>query len=475
MRVLQIAMNDDSFGGAFGLVLLQGNIQKLNKLCKGGGTQGSLENERQSFFKIKKRNESELFESEQGKQVKNTQIITLFNRAFLYRKSFFSATQSMKGQSVMHRKKTGVFLVLNLSLLLIFFSTFWPSSCLAIENSECMECHGDDSLARESSEGMREDIYLDYNRFKLSVHNINGITCVDCHSDIEKLNDDDDVPHPVSLAAVRCEGCHDAEGAAYLNSVHKKASGKGITIPCYACHGYHFVSYLEANSVFERENGFCLKCHNPSNFHDWLPQKEAHFAFVECTVCHSPDAPRHIALRFYDLVRDKFISGAEFLDALNTDYAGFLPMIDKNKDGQINLDEFENMILLMRQKDVRGTFHGEVVVDLVPSVHHVNRGNANRECEQCHNPTSPFFREVYISLNKDDGNREHIKVERKVLESYYVNHFYALGGTRVRLLDKIGLAIAVGGVGVVFGHLTVRILTIPIRRRRKEKEKKHSA
>ena len=107
---------------------------------------------------------------------------------------------------------------------------------------------------------------------------------------------------------------------------------------------------------------------------------------------------------------------------------------------------------------------------MVPSVHHVNRGQANRECEQCHNPESAFFSEVYICLNKDDGTREHHRVDRRVLESYYVNHFYAVSGTRVRLLDKIGLALIMGGLSVVTGHLFVRIATAPARRRKKKKD-----
>jgi len=138
------------------------------------------------------------------------------------------------------------------------------------------------------------------------------------------------------------------------------------------------------------------------------------------------------------------------------------------------LDELEDLVLLLRQKDIRGTFHGELVVEMVPSVHHVNRGEANRECEKCHNPDSPFFSEVYICLNKPDGTREHHKVERRVLESYYVSHFYAIGGTRVRNLDKIGLVLIVGGLSVVAGHLFVRVATAPARRRRKEKKDESS-
>jgi hypothetical protein len=87
-------------------------------------------------------------------------------------------------------------------------------------------------------------------------------------------------------------------------------------------------------------------------------------------------------------------------------------------------------------------------------------------------PTSPFFEDVRISFNRENGTTEHFMVERDVLSTYYVNHFYALGGTRVRILDKIGLAMVAAGAGVVVCHLTARIVTAPARRRRKEKESK---
>lgn len=355
------------------------------------------------------------------------------------------------------------------SLFLLFF--LWSTPAWSIDNSECLDCHGDTSLTRKQSEGMKEGLYVNNNLFLRSVHNVNGISCVDCHSDIDKLDMDKDVPHPTSLAAVQCDNCHENEATAYQNSVHKKAGGKGINIPCYACHGYHYVSDLEAESVLERENGFCLKCHNPNKFHSWLPQMDTHFNYVECTVCHAEKVPLFINLRFWDFSKKQFYSTNDFMKALKIDYNGFMPLVDKNNDKKINEKEFEGLIFKLRENGVFGTFHGELVVDLVPIVHHVNRGKANRECEQCHNPKSPFFEKVVFSINKDDGTSEHHEVAREVLSTYYVNHFYAIGGTRVRLLDKIGVAIIVGGISVVLCHMLVRIATIQTRKRRKLKEK----
>ena len=189
-----------------------------------------------------------------------------------------------------------------ITILLLPISKSW-----ALDNSECFDCHSDEALERVESEGMKVGIFVNSENFNNSVHNINEIACIDCHTDITELNYDEEVPHSAKLAPVNCGNCHDEETEAYENSVHRKAGGKGIQIPCYACHDYHYVRPLEGYTVIERENEFCLKCHDPNTFHDWLPQKETHFDLVECAVCHAPDAPRHIHLRFYDLKKNNYL------------------------------------------------------------------------------------------------------------------------------------------------------------------------
>ncbi len=347
-----------------------------------------------------------------------------------------------------------------LSLVAVFSSLcfFWSSGAVALENQECMECHGDAELERSESEGMREQLFLDLEKFKYSVHNVNGIGCSDCHADIESLDYERAPPHATATEAVRCCDCHEIEAEEYKDSVHYKAGRKGVMIPCYACHGYHYVTRLEGNTVYERENHFCLKCHDPYKFHTWLPQPETHFSHVECTVCHAPDSPRYIHLRFYDLVRKEFLDSSDKLKAFNTDEEGFFPLLDQDQDGILSVGEFEDMVLLLRQRDYYVTFRGELLSELKPVIHHVNRGQAKRACETCHRPTSPFFDTVNIVLERDDGTLLRQPVERRVLETYYVNHFYAIGGTRIRLLDRMGIMLPVGGMIVVAVHLGARLL-----------------
>ena len=349
----------------------------------------------------------------------------------------------------------------------------------SIENSECFACHSDESLTRSATEGMNhsrmsEQLFIDETRFNHSVHHNNGIGCVDCHTDITKLDYNQEVPHKKQLDLVNCTMCHEESSNAFKDSVHMKIRGKGITMNCNACHGYHYVTRQESLSVADRTNNGCAKCHNPYQSHDWLPQKNEHFSFVECVVCHVPDAPRHIRLSFFDLMTNKFYSSQEILKILGISESEFRLLLDTDKDEIINVTEFENLELILRQKNVHAIFHAELVAEMHPSVHKINRGQAERDCKTCHSANSPYFDAVTLVLTKDDGSSDHFQVDRAVLESFSLRHFYALGGTRMKLLDKIGFLLLAGGFSVVLGHLAVRIATIPLRRKNEYEAKQSS-
>ena len=128
------------------------------------------------------------------------------------------------------------------------------------------------------------------------------------------------------------------------------------------------------------------------------------------------------------------------------------------------MDEFEDLILILKQKHIHTEVHAELVVELAPIVHNVIKSNAVDECEKCHSTDSPLFDAVTIVLKREDGSAEHYQVEREVLNSFSMSHFSALGGTRVKFLDKIGLAIVLGGIGIAGAHLLIRLVTVPIRR-----------
>lgn len=346
------------------------------------------------------------------------------------------------------------------SILLFSYASF----CYAVPNEECMQCHAGLFSSTDERNADKRTVYINADRFEHSAHNLNGITCVDCHAAIRQLDYRQPIPHAKPMTPVSCATCHPAEEEAFQDSIHSKARGKGFIMHCHACHDQHYATRKGSSPAGEKHNAMCLRCHNPYRTHDWLPQKDAHFSLVECSACHAPGVAHQIHLTFFDLLSNQFLTSKEVIDLLHVDYAGFLPLVDTDRNGVINSDELDTLVLMLRQRGVHIAFHAELVAQPEPAVHQINSRPPERSCEKCHSAISPFFNDVSIVLPRDDGSVDHYEVDRLVLESYHLR-LYAMAGTRIRALDKLGIALLAGAVLVVVCHLTARIATIPTRRR----------
>ena len=366
-------------------------------------------------------------------------------------------------------------MTLCLSVCIFATCTFSPSQLSAVENSGCLKCHSDQSPTKGSTDNMlqmeltKSSIQIDEEAFNHSVHNMNKIRCVDCHV-MDKPYWREGFPHASPLQPVHCSRCHKEAAAEFEESVHAAMRTKGITMKCYACHGYHNVKRLASASVPERMDFICLKCHNPDQSHDWLPSKKAHFDNVDCVVCHSPGAPRHTHLKFYDLATSTYFQTDSLMKKIGVKSEGFMATVDTNKDGRINQSEFDDLMLRLKLKNIRTVIHAELVAAIESSAHRIINEGAQKDCGKCHSSNSSYFKDVNIVFSDPDGGIVHHRVDRAVLESYYVSHFYLLGGTRIKFLDKIGLVIVGCGACIVLVHLSFRILTTPWRRENKIKK-----
>ncbi|MCP4379336.1 MAG: hypothetical protein GY794_24595, partial [bacterium] len=148
-----------------------------------------------------------------------------------------------------HKLKLAVVAVCVCALLVGF-----ASPALGIEDEQCLKCHGDRSLKRKFSDGMKKCIFLDRKKFKASVHGDCAVACTDCHADIKKLDlsaGGKKVPHATDLAPVKCIDCHSDQHDTFARSVHYKIRQKGISLSCHSCHKYHQVKYISGFSVPE--------------------------------------------------------------------------------------------------------------------------------------------------------------------------------------------------------------------------------
>jgi thiosulfate reductase cytochrome b subunit len=346
------------------------------------------------------------------------------------------------------------------------------SPALGIKDEQCLKCHGDRSLKRKFSDGMKNCLFLDRKKFNLSVHGDCAVMCTDCHADIKKLDlsaGGKKVPHGTELAPVKCLDCHSDQHDAFARSTHYKIRQKGISLSCYSCHKYHQVKYISGFSVPERKNAFCVKCHEPEKSHKWLPHKKRHFSRVDCSACHAPKAGRYVNLRIFDKTRNAFPTAEEILASLKTKDDKFMALVDLDKDKKIAAAEFENMFKIMRDNNVSAVLHAEILSELDPTVHEINADNAVRDCANCHKPSAAYHKHVSLSLVWDDNSADRHAVSGDVLRSFLLPDFYAMSATRTRVVDRYGVLLILVTVSAIFLHFLVRLVTV-IRRRQKQRE-----
>ena len=100
----------------------------------------------------------------------------------------------------------------------------------AMDNSECLECHGEDDLTA-SRDGHEVSLFVNQEVYALSVHGDNGIACNECHGDVTDAHPDDQP----QLEKVDCSGCHE-QAEAIAASIHGDQ-----TALCQDCHGTHAI------------------------------------------------------------------------------------------------------------------------------------------------------------------------------------------------------------------------------------------
>jgi hypothetical protein len=106
---------------------------------------------------------------------------------------------------------------------------------------------------------------------------------------------------------------------------------------------------------------------------------------------------------------------------------------------------------------------GRLEVQTGPDAHRLtDKSKAISDCATCHQKGSAAFQNVTISVAGPDGRRIREQASAGVLTSAIstgsVGGFYAIGATRVGLLDLLLVLGFLGGFGFWVGHLTIRWL-----------------
>ena len=307
-------------------------------------------------------------------------------------------------------------------------------------NKVCQTCH--EAIFKLYEGSIHATIFREGNTY--------APVCTDCHS-----------PHAVMAKAAYdaksgapCSNCHSPIFDAYSSSVHGKAG-----LDCSNCHRAHDVNPATTGDQLKNT---CLGCHPDAlaAHKTWLPNAGRHFDAVSCPACHSPNAKRKVDLRLYDNVAQQrvaekagvpqFESRARLADAKG---AGLDAMALQSLLRGFNAEG----------TDSKTTLRGRLEVSTGVEAHQLVRStDAVRDCAKCHQQGADPFQSVTVSIVDPDGRTVRYGAKPEVLNSAIsinaVSGFYAIGGTRIKLLDWL-LALAVlGGIGAPLGHLTLNWL-----------------
>jgi cytochrome c553 len=323
----------------------------------------------------------------------------------------------------------------------------------------CIMCHGPEGMATKPASGAAATRPVDGTAFARSLHGPLG--CEGCHAEVALPAHPGNVKRPESARSYAlaqsqtCRACHARVFQAQERSVHAVRLREGNTASpvCGDCHSPHEVTPA---SVQDGPKNACAACHyDAAQLHaKWLSNAASHVRAVACSACHAPASLRRLDLRLHD--------GAQ--PVRGRDAAALFEQraraIDANSDG---LDAIELRALLadLEQRGLKVTLKGRIELRSGIEAHELpGKATAIRDCVKCHDENAAPFQSVVISILDADGRPVRYDAHKEILSSAVtwdaLRGFYAIGGTRFKLLDYVLAIGLVGGIAVPVVHLALR-------------------
>jgi len=278
--------------------------------------------------------------------------------------------------------------------------------------------------------------------------------CTNCHS-----------PHAVqkgvaeAIDTVPCKTCHAAIFTAYTGSVHGMLRSGGVTQAplCFNCHGAHAV---HVPSEVQGLKDTCLNCHkNAVEAHStWLPNVDLHFDVVACIACHVPSAHRRVDLVLFDANTQKAVPAAEGIPQ-------FQSPDGSSMTARPGLDP-QTLFTLLQSLNRTGVpdktvIQGRLEVSTAIEAHQIApAASAISNCATCHRAGANAFQSVVVSVAGPSGIPIRYGASKDVLSSAFsiasIGGFYAIGGTRITVLDVIVVLALLAGLGFPIVHGSMR-------------------
>lgn len=328
-------------------------------------------------------------------------------------------------------------------LLMVAGAPAGAADALPEEAQVCLACHGTEAAPKVEAAA-----------FAKSVHNPLG--CTGCHAGVDPAKH----PGAAKPERVSCAGCHADATKHYQASVHaaQREKGNEAAPACATCHTPHEVS---AAAVGEGLKDACLGCHAAAveTHQKWLPNTARHLEVVSCAACHAPAVQRKVDLRLYDGAAQKRVS-----EELVPGFGDHVRMLDKDGKG-LDPAQLRSLLAHIAQegKVAQPVLIGRIEIRNGAEAHQLaGKSTAVRDCQRCHRAGAEPFQTVSVSVLGADGKTARYDAQKEVLSSptsvESVRGFYAIGGTRIGLLDVLLALALLAGISAPLAHLALRKL-----------------
>jgi len=382
-------------------------------------------------------------------------------------------------------------------------------------SEQCLGCHGSAGMEKKLEDGSILQLHVPGDTFAKSVHS--EIGCVGCHYDVDLGSHPPgkkDIPSPRSFSITMtqvCRGCHTDKFDQWESSIHaalvrssnpaapictdchnphgviKGAAESVEQVPCQKCHADIYTAYRgsmhaqarlksadsyapicsgchSAHAVKPTAEGLgpeaaCFNCHaGLQEAHEkWLPNTALHFEVVSCPACHSPKAQRKVDLMLIDS-KDAQPLGSD-------DPQVGVPLFEASSQSGSKGIDAQALATLLETLDRSGiagktVLRGRLEAATGAQAHMLtDKSQAISDCRTCHSSGSQPFQSVTISVIAPQGQRVGYGANADVLNTpislQSVGGFYAIGGTRIKILDILVILAILGGAGFAIGHLVL--------------------
>lgn len=332
----------------------------------------------------------------------------------------------------------------------------------------CRKCH--EGMASQVRGSIHYNLSFPWGDTLMQRGNLKAPVCTDCHG----FHTIGPKTSYETLSGTPCRKCHENIFRIYEKSVHgmAKARGEHKAPMCSSCHFAHEVKFT---AMTDKMKSACLACHKDAEalHRKWLPNADLHLSMVACAACHAPASGKGIYLQFFDRNTGKPISEEQILELLGTDSTSLSERLNAHGEG-IGSEELSYILKQLNKKgaEAKLSYIGRIDVNRYSEAHQLSvKKNAVKECESCHSKDSKFLKNVTLAIVKADGRRVSFSAQPGILGSlrpeWESSQFYVLGGTRLTFFDWAGLLMIFCGIMFPVAHISLRVLTSPLRKTKK--------